>query len=810
MSATTIKVDEGRLFLVAAGVGEEPISGHCLERSQLLEDILSSSGSQEDASIPVTTAAMRRWMQHVDEACEAAIGAGSADSPDGATTTGSKQPALAGQSDELADLCMASDVLVDEVTKTHAMSELVAILQSSADSSEAAPVAAAIEHLTEPLLLSILSNTLLALCLLHLPPTFHPLALRAHHPSIDTSNSLPLSPIPPAAMHAAISATAALTRLCDLSFAGVTLPDDRPPNLECLSSLSSITALNFSKTSPSLHAAAALAAALPSLPLLATLNLSGNTITSATLRLGAAIGQCTALQRLNLADTMPFTLQGYHTRRQLLLNLPKLLRLTSLSLGGRGCMPFSQQGYELAWGMAALQESIAVLPDLRELAVEYNCYVLYDEVATVSKALAGMTQIRAFRYTVPHVLECNRTYTGRLMLGLGAMAALSSLDLDFAMAHQTRSSARCWERGLSELTRLQSLTLRNFGYSGNDAARLADVMPALVGLTSLHIDSETMARKLWRELDAVTVAACALPRLRVLHVPVQMSADSHACCEALLGATRIHSLTVTMWTLTKPPGQAHDLVPWLPLLPFAVRLDIWAAEDDEWLRPLVPALAAHSTMRSVALRVSNVPVDGAARAVLDAAAKVSSLRQVIVSEKLRWHGALGMATRTFCDDMTRLTALTGLKLSVGCSGGLEARNVDAPPMLRSAAVSTGMTGLRELALGVYAASAHTEYMAVLPRLALHAFAVAYVRPEDAGLLRELLRHLPHVREGRVPGIVRSPDSSHLILPLPLHLEEAAGTASRCNLLGLCSGLCAGLSSPLASSISPVGELDSLA
>eukprot|EP00892_Ulva_mutabilis_P004640 jgi/Ulvmu1/2548/UM139_0016.1 len=759
-TSAVIRAHGDRLEVVGGELGDMLVSSHCLSRSKVLQDILNSCEGTGNAILPASAAAVRTWMQYVDScgvdpATTPHHAAGGREQAGAAVTTTSLLDSLVG-------LCLASDALIDDEGKLYATAELAAMIQNNSDSTPTSPVLQAVTQLPEHLFLAVLSNTPLTHCLLHLPATFHPLALRAHHPSIDARSALPATPrLPLPAIQPALSAAATLTDLCELSLASLTLPHTATATITRLSSLMALTALKLSNTGLSPSTVAAVAAVLPSLPRLAALDLSDNVITADTMAtLRPAIYSCACLERLHLHRTMPFTSAGYRSLPMLAADTISLARLSSLRLGGRGRMKLHCVGYDFAARLEEALRSLSCLPSLQDLALAFCIFLPADTARGIANALAALTGLEVLQLSVPCMLESEPSLDmatwelggdaeelpGGVLCALRELYALRAVELDFSLAHRGGSSPG-WQQAVTALTRLESLSLRNFGASVADVGHLSVSLKPLLRLTSLEVRSEQLQPH-W--FDDATAAACALPVLRVLRVP--LSTRSSGCLEALLRATHLQTLILDM--LIADPNDAGapaDITPWLPLVPHVTSLRCSVSSNDEWLRPLVTALAAHAGLRRLCVYATQVPREGAARDLVDAAARTGGLCHLEVAELVEDEDAAGMTLLSAADSLSRLSHLTQLHLTHYPPDADRDYN-RLPRMLRAPPVSVAMASLQQLTLGVYDAAAHGACMPVLPRLALHTFLVQAVRHASAPLLLELLRQLHHLRSFSIASV----------------------------------------------------------
>eukprot|EP00892_Ulva_mutabilis_P001965 jgi/Ulvmu1/1176/UM108_0002.1 len=434
-----------------------------------------------------------------------------------------------------------------------------------------------VPQLPQHLLLETLADVPLPHILLHLPPHTHPLALRAHHPSTDTTRALTISHLPVEAMHALVSAAAKLTHLRTLSLAGLTIPEyDDHGSLTPLTSLQALTGINVSNTGLGGRACPlnALNHALPAMPLLATLDLSDSVLDDCAMETCLNLFHiCSSVESLSLLRAFPASESGFYGLELLADCTIDMPGLTALSVGGRGnteslCWDFTE---ECTRAPLKFVRSMTRLAGLRELTMAVHACVSPDNALAMAGALAAKTQLVGLRYTVPSPDDWDpdegtnddqavRRVWGALARAVGLRMRLTALKLCFDEGDLDHVRAP-WMAAVSHLTRLCCLSLRE-------------------------------------SFEVIATAACALRGLRQLHIPIFTVQHSDAGCRALLAATHLEQLAGDMHVVTGEDEQSFDVTPWLPLLP-APR-----ACCAMWMRPLVSVVAAHSTLRSLHVRAS--------------------------------------------------------------------------------------------------------------------------------------------------------------------------------------------------------------
>lgn len=359
--------------------------------------------------------------------------------------------------------------------------------------------------------LAILSRNPLPQCLSQLPPHWHALALRAHHPSIDISNTLILEHHPISSVHRTLRTAATLNRLETLSLDGVTLPAERDgdPCLRALGGITTLTALSLRDVGLRHPRAAALAAVLPAMHNLRSLDLSRNVFPSSVL--APALARCTALHTLNLWDSLSPLPEDRNVLPPLSRALPALGRLTSLAIGQfqlsenrLRSKPHEQPVEE--W--VGLMASLLRLPHLVDLQLDiFKGLVLLDSIAPVALALAQLTLLSRLRFVVPALME---------ELPVTVQAAQGAADADEATSPHIREAVE-----------------REFG----------GVFRSLTSLTSLRLDvplpvyTSRRFRVDYCHVEALLSELTCLESLEVLCLRVQTPSTAMCCpgqiCQAL-------------------------------------------------------------------------------------------------------------------------------------------------------------------------------------------------------------------------------------------------------------------------------------
>lgn len=623
-------------------------------------------------------------------------------------------------------------------------------------------------QLPDNLLVAALSLVSLSHILLDHPPSLHPLALLAHHPSIDAHRTLALSPIPVPAISPAIAAIATHTCLADLSLDGHSLPTDPPAAITAFSSLVHLTALSLGNAALTQETAAALAAALPTLPRLESLDLSDNALRSGTMHaLVPGLTQRASLERLDLQRSVCFDDAGYAGIGILSGSVTALRRLTSLLIGAAAALPTNSRGYTLSSHLAALLRQLRGLPLLRELALGFRCCVPKDQAQEMADSLAGLSQLESLRHCVPRHrndtddpeidmaawTELDDEGPAECVMARAVVTLTRLTELELGIADDVDVSVMQWFSAIGHLSGLRRLTLRSAWEKAPSCSvlELRLALEKLHNLTSLeanmcmgtHTELEPAAALL---VAKVAETACALPHLRRLQMPISISPLCELGHSALLKATHLDSLTLDMFLHTRPNWE--DNLACLPLIPHATRVNVWVNTCDEWLRPWVSAIAAHSALHALSVHATSAWRLGPLQDVLGAVGGLTRLRRLAVDIESPFGGHLdGGPQPTLLDHVRRLSALTSLHLHETAL-----RGVPAEPQLRTVPVSAAMTGLRRLTLGEYPADAHIAFADVLSRLALRTLVVHHVRYEDVGLVRELLGQLQHLRQLQLHGV----------------------------------------------------------
>ena len=290
------------------------------------------------------------------------------------------------------------------------------------------------EALPEHLLLhTVLPLVPFSHCLQHMPSAFHTLALRAHHPSIDSERSLLFPLLSPAHLATAFAAAEPLAALRTMSLANTTLPIDGASFLSrTLPALRDLTSLNLHNCGVATAAAAAVATALPSLPHLHHLDLSANRIAlPAVQALSLALEQCTSLHGLDLHHSLQLNPGYYDSLIVLAAAVSCLQQLTTLSLGSCDAEPCDTFGDAFATGLAAVLNGLQRNPGLLSLALDFPLESIPTSCAhTAGMALANVTQILQLKLALTFSDGHHRQSKHPVLHAVKSLTQLTSLDLE--------------------------------------------------------------------------------------------------------------------------------------------------------------------------------------------------------------------------------------------------------------------------------------------------------------------------------------------------------------------------------------------
>eukprot|EP00892_Ulva_mutabilis_P002685 jgi/Ulvmu1/12417/UM009_0067.1 len=242
----------------------------------------------------------------------------------------------------------------------------------------------------------------------------------------------------------------------------------------------------------------------------------------------------------------------------------------------------------------------------------------------------------------------------------GAAVRESELEVDFEDAEA--QAQLTWLNVISRLTGLQSLTLQHFSVETDTtvpASCLAEAIAPLRSLTALlvhgdHIDSSAYA--------CAGIAACRLPLLRRLHLPLSTDDANNACFQHLLAATHLR-LTVSMQLTDTFHGHGSpDDAAWVKVAGLATELRCDMCLFDGCLRPLIPVLAAKCTLETLHLSVWPTRRAASVQALLDAAVQLESLRELRL--EVSWVDDADESTpvtAAFLEHLQRAAGLTRLQ-----------------------------------------------------------------------------------------------------------------------------------------------------
>lgn len=228
--------------------------------------------------------------------------------------------------------------------------------------------------LPEHLLVATMSRVPLRHCLLRLPHLFHKSALRAHNPSIDRHQYFRVSRVHMSMMLPTLHAVASLRGLRELCLAGETVP--RIPRLVAavLAGLPLMTALDLSSCGLSSPVVAALSAALPTLRLLESLDVSDNRLRLPTLRgLVRGVSRCPGLRVLRMLRTVNITPTVDGPPAVLARCLTALPRLTELRFGTADHLRrWTDMHGCFCDGVVSMLRTLQAAQDLRHLELGYS------------------------------------------------------------------------------------------------------------------------------------------------------------------------------------------------------------------------------------------------------------------------------------------------------------------------------------------------------------------------------------------------------------------------------------------------------
>lgn len=547
-----------------------------------------------------------------------------------------------------------------------------------------------VTELPEHLQLLLFSHIPLTHLLGHLPADCHPLALHAHSPSIDAAASLHIPFIPFPLVPAALRAATWHTHIHHLSLSGLTLPSDSKPCMRHLLAFTALTSLCLSNMSLRQPTAAAVAAILPALHTLLSLDLSSNLLAAPLMHaLTPALGRCTALRTLNLWDTLSVAADAGPCLPPLAAALRQMPHLSSFSAGVCRWNPRGAQRLDAA-GCDNLLATLHHLPALQHLRLAIvgrdAPEAMPDDVPAapaVLDHLTQLTQLQSLFCAVPPLAATSQPSR------LGAhLTALTSLHLDFhPQSHQRTAYAAAAHASalLPDLLHLHDLWLRvpipsEHEHATEPCRTLAEVLPRMRRLTRLQLLAGEMDvyNTVVVEPGGVSIAdvveaAALLPQLRVLHVPVSAVAGVHErAVKGLLRASERVQLSldayVRVWDDSPLPMPAYA-----PLFPYARTVDLWCCAGQDELQPLAAGRGAFTQLRELQIEAvvpEDTPGDGAPLVVLLNDISCLSALECLhcafdASEYFGDHEVLQAQLRGMSHGLRSLTRLTDLELDLG-------------------------------------------------------------------------------------------------------------------------------------------------
>ena len=609
------------------------------------------------------------------------------------------------------------------------------------------------EALPEHLLLqTVLPLVPLSHCFQHLPSTLHTLALRAHHPSIDSCNSLVFPLLSPAHLATAFAAAESLTMLRTVSLADATLPSDASFLSRTLPALRDVSSLNLRNCGMATAAASAVAVALPSLPHLSHLDLSANRIAlPAVQALSVALAQCTSLRSLILLQSLHLRPGCYASLTALAAAVSYLPDLNALSLGGCDADRRGLGGDAFAAGLAALLENLQKIPDMRSLALDFpRESVLSNRAHAAGIALANATQLVQLKLAMTFFDGRRHRSKHPVLRAVQSLTQLTSLDVevcDYSFASNSYRWVNPLPGGLQALQGLRELRSTYNVAEDNVAVHIPRIVPRLHQLSVL--DVRVICDPTDLSLTNVFNACQSHnAQLQTVRLPIFLSLpSSRSQIHQLLQISHLQRLSVDLHANNLVTGFEYEMVPQcIPLFPSIQTLDLGCSRDSEWLRPLVDHITALTQLHSLRIYVVTVPNRGQARDILESISALGSLRALHVD-------VAGLSRKrvrrlsAFTDRLSHLTQLTSLSCDI-CQRGREYAKRYLPGLVPAC---VRMTQLHVLMMGAYHEEGHLDCMRVLPHLPLHELWMVVYTSAEARLLRELLVQLGHLRALHVDG-----------------------------------------------------------
>lgn len=530
--------------------------------------------------------------------------------------------------------------------------------------------------------------------------------------------------------------------------------------MRSLEELTALTSLNLHDVGLQQLIADALAASLPTLRQLQSLDCSSNLLTAPIMdALAPAIQQCSALLSLNLWDTLSLAEPETCDLQTLADVVGAMPHLTALHIGvfwARYIQEDDGSGCPSEAAAEALIDSIHMLPQLVDLRLHlFNRDSPIDDGAAMLFGVADLTQLQRLHWALPQLSE-------DVLPAPLALKSLTSMHLDLLPGNDqycisvTARHVAAMLKNMPSMPQLQRLWLRLPTISAHENAQepcisLAAVLPQMACLSRLeYLAARLDARETMlvdpgvASIALVVEVAVSMPQLQVLHVPVSVDRRSHErMVAALTEAQARMELSIDMYVLEDEKGGPH-LAVYVPMFPCVRALDIMCKFFDEPLEPLAAGMSSMGRLSELRMNARVLNLEENIAALLDSVASITSL------ERLEWSVDGPRYTLQelgdFVSDLRGLTNLTHVKFDIG-----------AHPLqvqIQFLSTCTALPRLRALDLGAFDNWCEETCESLLTRLRLEELHVSQPQHEwfperdGAGSELDVLEHLKHLRRLR--------------------------------------------------------------
>eukprot|EP00892_Ulva_mutabilis_P011208 jgi/Ulvmu1/845/UM010_0219.1 len=721
LSLRAADADEDAAVTVRAGEATSAVSVDAISRSRLFKDLIQQAECASDIAVPIEAAVMLEWLRHVQ-------GTPSATAPQ-ADRSGTMNV------ESMKQLLRASDVLIDETTK-HAMCKRLAAEVASAQAAARDTPAAALSTctaiaaaqvlagLSQDLTLAVLKLVPLPTCLAVLPPVLHPAALTAHVPSMDAGSTLTLPPLPMHLLPSATAATAAFPHLRSLSLSGHVLAPHEASLTRVLRALAALTALCLADCGLRAASGRALAAALPHLPRLQSLDLSYNRLPRRAFQaVCSSLHALSVLRTLRLDGTIAFDAPDHmHALQHAVRHVPSLAEFSLGSLITQQATAWSSPFID---NLTELLCALCTVPELTSLDLHLGhgaYFVDATEIAALWETVGLLQRLRRLSLALPVFKTTPRwaefiVWEPALGRGLGALTQLTEFVLWMPRGHTT-AQPPCVAAAvapLTALTVLRRLQLPSYALlyglvrwpRSRFALQGVLCLPQLTRL-HLHTDPRSAFGSTWAGMwcnaippdEDVVGMLRAATQLRSLKMPLLcFSADTGRGIPAALLAMRdgagpgaegghgprldnltLHLVCDAYLDVGYPgPQQEGLLAPFVSVLRAADCLEL-PTHLPHFVRPLQTALNA-GMLRGVTRLWLSAPTNHSIGAhaiyttIVSQLSKLPALRELLVRVPSTppgdpsTVGALPTATLpALCTQLPALTALTSLAVRLELEG----------------------------------------------------------------------------------------------------------------------------------------------